>query len=51
MTRYNGLEFGRKIREFSSKEEAEKWKNNNSHLKGKIGKYKNKKIYTICKTR
>jgi len=50
MVRYDGLEYGRKIREFSSKAEAEAWKSRNSKV-GKIGAFKGKRVYTIRKTR
>ena len=50
MVRYDGLEHGRKIREFSSKLKAEAWKKSYPQ-KGRIGKYKGRRIYTIRKTR
>jgi hypothetical protein len=48
--RYDGLEYGRKILEFSSKAEAENWKNKNKKI-GKIGVFKGKRINTIRKAR
>jgi len=48
--RYNGLEYGQKIREFTSKEEAQKWKESKRcSRKGKVGKFKNKSICSIRK--
>jgi hypothetical protein len=45
MTRYDGLELGRKMREFSTKEEAESWKARHPKL------WRGKRLYTIRKTR
>ena len=45
--RIAGLEYGRKIREFATLEEATEWKERNKHRLGKIGKYKGKKIYSL----
>ena len=50
MTRYDGLSSGSKIREFSSKKEAEEWKERRPK-KINIGENKGKRMYTIRKTR
>ena len=45
MVRYDGLEFGRKIREFSSRKEAEGWKIRSPKV------WRGKRVYTIRKTK
>lgn len=51
MVRYDGLEYRRKILEFHSKEEAERWKDKKRFIRGKIGLFQGKRVYTIRKTR
>lgn len=46
MTRYDGLGFGRKEREFSSREEALEWLSRRKHKK-----FRGKQYYSIRKTR
>jgi hypothetical protein len=50
MVRYDGLEYGRKIREFSSKQEAENWKARNPKV-SRVGSTRGNRVYTIRKSR